>query len=205
MNKNTYFRRSKANFIYFVASLCLLMATAHLGSAAPVVDNFNDTSNVTTFGSVNVSATSNILTAQRTAASVDSGYNWLNTGATFFSLNAPDAQFELSVNVNSMINGGFYSISAIIYDASDNFLEEVTLQTDTNSTGVFNYDVSAAATNINAAQYSARVRILPFASTDAGVEFNSLSAVPEPSSALLLFCGVSALMLTRRFSRAYLK
>ncbi len=169
-------------------------------TAAPYIDNFDNTGNLTTFGDVSVSASGNVLTASRDTANTDSGFNWQIGGTDNFSLHLADEQFVFALGAVSPINGGFYNISALIFDGSGSYLDEISLQLDTDATGSFEYNVATAASSVlGAEQWFPRVRILPFDSADAGFEFQDFGAVPEPSTvALLGLAGLFGAIALRR-------
>lgn len=178
--------------------------TPRLSEAAPYIDNFANTDNLTTFNDVSVSVADNILTASRDAGSTDSGFNWRPGGTGNFSLLAGDQQFIFSLNALTDINGGYYSVNALIFDSVGGFLGELSVQTDTNVTGVFEYNISTIASSLpGAEQWFPSVRILPFESSNAAFEFQDFQAVPEPSTyALLAMAGVLGAAAWRRRRRA---
>ena len=184
----------------------VIMGTALLprpSEAAPYVDNFANTNNLTTFGDVSVSVSGNILTASRDVASTDSGFNWRPGGTGNFSLLAGDQQFIFSLNALTAVNGGYYAISALIFNSVGGYLNELTVQTDTNLTGVFNYNISTIASSlVGAEQWFPRVRIHPYDSSNAEVQFQDFQAVPEPSTyALLALAGLVGAAAWRRRRR----
>lgn len=184
-------------------ALLTLSVCASVTSAAPYTDNFDNTSNITSFGALTTSVSGNILTASRNAGNVDSGFNWQIGGSGNFSLQAPDQQFIFSLTTVAPINGGFYSISALIFDEVGNYLTELTVQPDTNLTGSFDYNIASISSAVSGAeQWFPRVRILPYESVDAGFEFQNFEAVPEPSTYALLglagLAGAAFLRFRRR-------
>jgi hypothetical protein len=179
--------------------------TPHPSGAAPYVDNFADTSNLTTFGDVEVSVSGNILTASRNAANTDSGFDWRPGGSGNFSLLTGDQQFVFSLNALTAVNGGYYAINALVFDAQGDYLGELAVQADTNLTGVFDYNIGtivAASAFSTAEQWFPRVRVLPFDSSNAAFEFQDFQAVPEPSTyALLVLAGLVGAAAWRRRCR----
>lgn len=160
-----------------VVAVAFLTGLAPLRSAE-VIDNFSTTNNLYIFGNaISLSAENNILTAERTAGSIDTGFDWRVNW--FFSLAAANAQSQLQVRAVQPLQSGYFVINALVFNG-ENYLGEFTLQNDINATGVFGYDVAAAATQrgfTNANQWFPRIRITPFASSNAAFEFGSLAAV----------------------------
>ena len=187
-----------------VLALTCLLAGAGAGSAAPYVDNFSSAANLTTFGNVTVSVASNTLTASRTAANVDSGFNWTvgGSGTGYFSLQAGDQQFVFQLDAVTAVNGGYYVVNALLFDSGGSYLSEITVQSDTNAIGTFSYNIASLASGSpTATQWFPRVRIHPYGSSNAGFEFENFSAIPEPSSvALFSLAGLLAAVFLRRRS-----
>jgi len=177
--------------------------TARLTEAAPYIDNFANTDNLTTFGDVTVSVSGNILTASRDAGNSDSGFDWRPGGSGNFSLLPADEQFIFSLNALTPINGGYYAINALIFNSVGFLLGELAVQADTNDTGVFDYNISTIASSLaGAEQWFPRIRVLPFESSDAAFEFQDFQAVPEPSTyALLALAGLIGAAAWRRRQR----
>jgi hypothetical protein len=168
-----------------------------VSQAAPYIDNFSSTDNITTFGNVQVSAANNILTASRSAGDVDSGFNWRPGGSGLFSMATANEQFIFSMNALVPVGSGQYNITALFFDGSGNFLSELGVQADTAQTGIFDYDMaSIGAGVVNAEQWFPRVRITV---PDSGFEFQNFQAVPEPSTyALLALAGIAGAAFWRR-------
>lgn len=159
----------------------------HVGRAAPYIDNFDNTSNLNPFGGLSVSTEDNVLTASRTVGNTDSGFDWRPGGTGNFSLLSGDEQFIFSLHAVRAVNDGYYAINALIFDSVGDFLAEISVQTDTNVTGSFDYNIASLASSVaGAEQWFARVRVLPFESNDAAFEFETFGAVPEPSTYALL-------------------
>lgn len=165
--------------------------------AAPYVDTFTSTDNITTFGNVQVSAANNILTASRSAGDVDSGFNWRPGGNGLFSMATVDEQFVFSMNAVAPLGSGQYNITALFFDSGGNFLSELGVQADTSQTGVFEYDMASIGAGVGGAeQWFPRVRIT---APDSGFEFQNFQAVPEPSTyALLALAGIAGATLWSR-------
>jgi hypothetical protein len=199
MNK----RHLPCHFVLLALVTLGITLTPGLSDAAPYVDNFADTNNLSTFNAVSVSVADNILTASRDTAGIDSGFNWRPGGTGNFSLLANDQQFIFSLNALTAINGGFYAISALIFNSAGDYLTELAVQGDTNETGVFDYNISTIASSVaGAEQWFPRIRILPFDSSDAAFEFRDFQAVPEPSTyALLALAGLIGAAAWRRRQR----
>ena len=127
----------------FTSSLLVLLITVGMATAAPYIDNFDSDTNIDSFGAVTTSVASNVLTASRDAADVDSGFNWRIGGNTNFSLQTGDQQFIFSLTAVAPLNGGFYSITALVFDVNGDYLDELSVQADTNLTGTFDYDMAS--------------------------------------------------------------
>jgi hypothetical protein len=199
MNK----RHLPCHFVFLALVTLGITLTPRPSEAAPYVDNFANTNNLSTFGDVSVSVAGNILTASRVEANSDSGFDWRPGGSGNFSLLAEDQQFIFSLNALTAINGGYYRINALIFNAQGGYLDELTVQADTNVTGVFDYNISTLAASLpGAEQWFPRIRVLPFESSDAAFEFQDFQAVPEPSTyALLALAGLVGAAAWRRRQR----
>lgn len=196
---------TKAVFAFAVSLLVpVFAATAH---AADFIDSFDTAANVgSTFNAPGVAVSGGQLTLTRTTGSVDMGLDWRPASTGFFSLlDTP----SLRIDADNATNNGYYAIAILFYNEGGSFLQESSIQSDTNAVGTFTYDVASLA-SIGATQWFARFRILPFAATDnPAFTFNEFAAVnttpvPEPSSYAVL-AGVAALGLVagrRRGKRA---
>jgi hypothetical protein len=193
--KNHPFRSIR--FAPWILSVIALAIFHTAGQAAPYIDTFSSTGNITTFGNVQVSAANNILTASRTSGDVDSGFNWRPGGNGLFSMATANQQFIFSMNAFAAVGSGEYNITALFFDGSGNFISELGVQADTAQTGIFDYDMASIGAGVaNAEQWFPRVRIT---APDAGFEFQNFQAVPEPSTyALLAFASLAGAALWRR-------
>lgn len=143
-------------------------------NAASVIDNGNGT-----------------VTLTKTAgANIDSGIIWSDLGAAKIDL--ADSQVTI---VPAVPDEDFININAIYFDASDNFVNQALVWPDSNQETPFNFDVSSGAGS-GAVSYVLQIRILPFEAAEASYTFDSIQAVPEPASMLLL--GAGSLCLLRR-------
>jgi len=178
-------------------ALVTLVALGHSAQAAPYIDTFTSTDNITTFGNVTASVANNTLTASRSAGDVDSGFNWRPNGNGLFSMATANEQFIFSMNAIAPVGSGQYNITALFFDGAGNFLSELGVQADTAQTGIFDYDMtSIGAGVVGAEQWFPRLRIT---APDSGFEFQNFEAVPEPSTyALLAFAGLAGAALWRR-------
>ncbi len=151
--------------------------------AAEVIDDFATTNNLYTFGGgISLSADDNVLSAERTAGNVDTGFDWRVNW--FFSLDPADSQSQFQMSALGPINGGYFVLNALLFE-NDNYLGEFTLQGDINATGTFGYDIAALAAQLglsNATQWFPRIRITPFDSSEAGFEFSSFGAVASAAT-----------------------
>ncbi len=169
------------------AALCGLLCATILFplQAAEVVDDFSNTNNLTTFGgALSLSAEDNVLTAQRTAANVDAGFDWRVDW--FFSLEPSDDQSQFQLGALQSLNGGYFVVNVLVFDNGD-YLGEFNLQGDINATGTFGYDIAAAALaagHVDANQWFPRIRITPFGSDDAGLEFQNFGAVASAATTI---------------------
>jgi len=165
-----------------VIAVALLTGLAPLRSAE-VIDNFTTTNNLYIFGdAISLSAENNILTAERTAGSVDTGFDWRVGGS--FSLNAGNAQSQFQITALQSLNSGYFVLNVLVFN-SGGYLGEFSLQGDINATGTFGYDIAAAALQAGfttANQWFPRIRITPYGSDDAGFQFGSFGAVAAAST-----------------------
>ena len=165
--------------------LVALFTTVDLSSGAPVSDDFSTTNNLYTFGNaISLTASNNILTAERTTGDVDTGFDW--RVGWFFSLAANDEQSQFQITAVQPLQSGFFVLSALVF-SNENYLGEFTIQGDLNSTGTFGYDIAAAAIQAgwtNANQWFPRIRITPFGSSDAGFEFADFGAVDTATTSV---------------------
>lgn len=146
--------------------------------AAEVFDDFSTTNNLFIFGgAISLTADDKILTAERTTANVDTGFDWRVDW--FFSLDSASDQSQFQLSALQPLNGGFFVINALVFE-DGNYLGEFTLQGDLNASGTFGYDIAAAAVQAgwtNANQWFPRLRVTPFGSAEAGFTFSEFGAV----------------------------
>ncbi len=175
-------------------ALPMLMVTAmpSLGAVIDPMDSaagFNDSFNGTTA----VANGDGTVTLTRTVANVDAGINWTDMGSKV----QISGQNVLRVTPTAAINGGYYGVNILFFDAADQYLSENVWVNDTNSLAVQELaDVQALAGNPSATSYVLRFRIQPWGQAGAAFTFDQIEAVPEPASLSLLAMG--SLMVLRR-------
>ncbi len=152
-------------------------------------DGFNDSFNGTTA----VANGDGTVTLTRTVANVDAGINWTDMGSKI----QLSGQNVLQLTPSAAVNGGYYGVNILFFDAADQYLSEQVWITDTNDTAMQQLsDIQALAGDPNAASFVLRFRIQPWGQAGAAFTFDQIEVVPEPASLALLTIG--GLLVMRR-------
>ncbi|MEM6332050.1 MAG: PEP-CTERM sorting domain-containing protein [Planctomycetota bacterium] len=169
---------------------CLPVASAH----AAVIDSMDNTNFFgPAFGAASVvdNADGTVTLTKTNGANQDSGIEWNNLGA---KIDLATSQVTI---VPDVLGEDFINVSAIYFDASDNFVNQALVVTDTNQDTPIVFDVAADA-GFGAESFVLQIRILPFGAESASYTFDSISVVPEPASVALIAAGAGLLGLRRR-------
>ncbi len=193
-----------------MSRICLLGASAWIlgvvaahASHAAVIDPLDAIANFSA-GFGGTTATDNgdsTVTLTRTVADQDAGIDWMIDGTTRLPLD--DGHNRLELQPVEPVNGGYYSVSLLFFNAGSDFLGEPYWIVDSQSTSLQvlpDIDAFATGNSISgAATWFIRFRIQPFDLADAAFKFDSIAVIPEPAAmTLLAACGLAL----RRRSRA---
>jgi MYXO-CTERM domain-containing protein len=154
------------------AALSMSLATA-LPSLGGVIDpldtadGFNDS-----FGGTTAVANGDgTVTLTRNTANVDAGINWTDMGSKVVI----GSETVLKVTPSAAVNGGYYGINILFFDAADQYVSENVWISDTNSTDVQELaDIVAFAADPGVASFVLRFRIQPFDQAGAAFTFDKI-------------------------------
>ncbi|MDZ8120495.1 hypothetical protein [Pontiella agarivorans] len=188
--------------------LAALLASGTL-QAGVIVDSLDNTDNISyTFGAASVSDNggSGIVTLQKTSTNyVDTGMDWQLGGASGGSMDI-NAYTSASITPEGPVNGGYYNVNILLYDALGDYIAEQAWITDTQDTET---QTVVLADLINASAYAEsgvaswalRIRAnLPHDVENSGFGFTEIAVnnIPEPVSlALIGIFGGGALFVRR--------
>ena len=150
--------------------MSLVAAMPSLGAVIDpldTADGFNDSFNGTTA----VANGDGTVTLTRNTANVDAGINWTDMGSKLLI----GSDSVLKVTPTAAVNGGYYGINILFFDAADQFLSENVWISDTNSTAVQELpDIVAFAANPSATSFVLRFRIQPFDQAGSAFTFDQI-------------------------------
>lgn len=159
-------------------SLCALLAAepAAAPASAPASSLAEDFTN--SFGPITVAFSEGTLTLTRNKALVDAGADWRPAGKAV----PLDAEHDsVTIVPVAALNGGYYQVNILFFGADGQFIAEVPLVLDTNSSDpctVGQVGKLAAAKAPGAASYFIRFRIQPVDQAGAAFSFRGVSAGP---------------------------
>ncbi len=137
-------------------------------------DGFNDSFNGTTA----VANGDGTVTLTRTVANVDAGINWTDMGYKI----PIGTDNILRITPTESVNGGFYGVTLLVFDTSDQFLAEMVWIGDTDSTTIQEMpDVAAFVDNPSAASFVLRFRIQPYDQANAAFTFDQIEVTTDSS------------------------
>lgn len=167
--------------------------------ASIIVDNLNNTDNISYFfggALVSDNGGSGIVSLLKTSTNyVDTGMDWQLGGAMGGSMDL-DVYTSASITPEVSINGGYYSVNIICYDAQGDYIAEPSWVTDTQNTAeqtVVLADLIDAAglSDSGVDSWTMRIRSnLPHDVANSGFGFTEIEVNSIPEPAVLTLVGV---------------
>ena len=184
-----------------VSAFLSVLSIPMLAQAA-FIDDLNNTNNLivdntgSSITTLDDNSGSGSVLFQRDTTASDTLVDWRESQTGFFDLSTEN-QFILTPDADGTSNQGSYNVNLLFFDVHGAYSGEIQVIADTNSTSTQTIDVAATAASLpgeNEALWYARIRLV---NGPGAFEFDSISAIPEPSYAMLA-CLSGACALFRR-------